>query len=435
MSSWPKIHPGLPGSLWAATAPSAPSYPPLEGERSAELCVVGGGFTGLSTALHTAESGADVVLLEAAEPGWGAAGRNGGQVIPGLKLEPDDLERRFGAERGRRLSEFVGSAPDLVFKLITRHQIDCNARRDGWIRAIHSPSGIPKEEDRVRQWQERDADVEMLDERQVAALLGTAEYVAGSLDRRGGWLQPLAFARGLAEAAGLAGARLHAASPAIRIDRSSDRWRVETPSGSVTARQVFVCTNAYTDGLWPRLSRSLIPVLSGQVATEPLSEAQRAAILPNGHAASDTRRLLRYFCIDPGGRLVMGGRGGFRETEERVFYRHIVASIQRMFPSARSAKLEFFWCGRVAVTLDHLPHILELGPGLWAGGGYNGRGVAMATAMGRLLADCADGAAPEKLPLPLTKPRPLPFHGLRRPAVELAVAWKRLLDAWESPRR
>jgi glycine/D-amino acid oxidase-like deaminating enzyme len=435
MNQRPNVVPRLPGSLWAATAPSSSNYPPLEGEHSAEICVVGGGFTGLSTALHTAESGADVVLLEAAEPGWGAAGRNGGQVIPGLKLEPDVLERRFGIERGRRLSEFVGSAPDLVFELVARHQIDCNQRRSGWIRAIHTTSAIAKAEDQARQWQERGANVEMLDRRQVATLLGTDEYVAGSLDHRGGWLQPLAFARGLARAAQLAGACLHGASPALRIDRRTESWRVETPSGSVTARQVFVCTNAYTNGLWPRLGRSLIPVLSGQVATEPLSEEQRAAILPNGHAASDTRRLLRYFCIDPGGRLVMGGRGGFRETEDRSFYRHIVASLQQLFPIARSAKLEFFWCGRVAVTLDHLPHILELGPGLWAGGGYNGRGVAMATAMGRLLADCAGGEAPEKLPLPPTKPRPLPFHGLRRPAVELAVAWKRLLDAWETPRR
>jgi glycine/D-amino acid oxidase-like deaminating enzyme len=435
MSSRTNIQPDLPGSLWAATAPPSSRDLPLEGEHSAELCVVGGGFTGLSTALHTAESGADVVLLEAAEPGWGAAGRSGGQVIPGLKREPDDLERRFGTDRGRRLSEFVGSAPDLVFELIARHRIDCNARRNGWIRAIHSPSALAQEADRVRQWQERGAKVEMLDRQQVATLLGTGEYVAGSLDHRGGWLQPLAFARGLAQAARTAGARLHGASPAIRIDRRTDGWRVETPSGSVTARQVFVCTNAYTNGLWPRLGRSMIPVLSGQVATEPLSEEQRAAILPNGHAASDSRRLLRYFCIDPGGRLVMGGRGGFRETQDRAFYRHIVASLQQLFPIARNAKLEFFWCGRVAVTLDHLPYIFELGPGLWAGGGYNGRGVAMATAMGRLLADCAGGEAPEKLPLPPTKPRPLPFHGLRRPAVELAVAWKRLLDAWETPRR
>ncbi len=133
----PNVVPRLPDSLWAATAPSAPSCPALEGEQTAELCVIGGGFTGLSTALHTAESGADVLLLEAAEPGWGAAGRNGGQVIPGLKLEPDDLERRFGIDRGQRLSAFVGSAPDLVFELIARHQIDCNERRSGWIHSIH----------------------------------------------------------------------------------------------------------------------------------------------------------------------------------------------------------------------------------------------------------------------------------------------------------
>jgi len=144
MSTDPKKSPALPDSLWAATAPSAPLCPPLSGDRSVELCVVGGGFTGLSAAYHAAEAGAEVALVEAAEPGWGAAGRNGGQVIPGLKLDPDDLERRFGAERGQRLVDFSGSAPDLVFELVAKHGIDCGARREGWIHAVHGRAARPK---------------------------------------------------------------------------------------------------------------------------------------------------------------------------------------------------------------------------------------------------------------------------------------------------
>jgi glycine/D-amino acid oxidase-like deaminating enzyme len=427
--------PELPDSLWAATAASGPSCPPLSGDRSAELCVVGGGFTGLSAAYHAAQAGAEVVLVEAAEPGWGAAGRNGGQVIPGLKLDPNDLERRFGAERGGRLVDFAGAAADLVFELVAKHRIDCQARRQGWVHAVHGRAALPLEEDRARQWQARGAALEMLDRDQVSAILGTDEYIAGLLDPRGGWLQPLAYARGLARAAQDAGASLHGMSPATRIDRSGDGWRIAAPMGSAIAKQVLICTNAYTDELWPRLGRSLIPVTSYQVATEPLSDELRARIMPKGHVSSDTRRLLRYFCMTPDGRLVMGGRGHLRESDRRELYAHIVASMHELYPGTSDARLDYFWSGRVAVTLDHLPKIFELGPGMWSGAGYNGRGVAMATAMGRLLAQCAGGAAADSLPLPPTKPRPLPFHGLRGPAIGLAVGWKLLLDAWEARRR
>jgi len=434
MSADPSKFPTLPSSLWAATAPPAPACPPLAADRSAELCVVGGGFTGLSAAYHAAQAGAEVVLVEAAEPGWGAAGRNGGQVIAGLKLDPDDLERRFGEQRGRRLTDFAGSAPDLVFELVAKHGIECAARRAGWVHAVHGRAALRVEEDRARQWQARGVELEMLDRHEVAALLGTDAYIAGLLDPRGGWLQPLAYARGLARAAQAAGATLHGRSPADRIDRSAGGWKVSTPSGSVTAKQVLICTNAYTNGLWPRLARSLIPVTSFQVATEPLSDELRARILPKGHVSSDTRRLLRYFCMTSEGRLVVGGRGNARESERRELYAHIVASLHGLYPQASGAKLEYFWSGRVALTLDHLPKIGELGPGLWSGGGYNGRGVAMATATGRLLARCAGGESADSLPLPPTKLRPLPLHGLRAPAIELAVGWKRLLDAWETRR-
>ncbi len=440
----------LPDSLWAATAPAKRSAPkpaelgepgevphtppnsPLAEQQTCDVCIIGGGFTGLSTALHTRLAGAEVVLLEAAEPGWGASGRNGGQVIPGFKLDPDDIVSRFGSERGEALVKFSGEAPGLVFELIRRHQIDCHARRECWIHAVHSSQALAEEEARVRQWQARGADVEMLDRSETQALLGTDRYVAGALDRRGGWLQPLAYARGLADAARQAGVRLYSASPATGIVRAGKRWRVETASGAVLAAQVFVCTNAYTEGLWPRLARSLIPIVSYQAATEPLSDELRQVILPKGHCASDTHRLLKYFCIDPDGRLVMGGRGRFLENPGRDAFTHIVKSIEHFFPAASSAKLQFYWSGRVAVTLGHFPHIFDLGPGLWAGGGYMGRGVAMATAMGTLLAKCAAGEDLSRLPFPPTKPKPIPFHALRRPGIEIAVAWKRMLDAWET---
>lgn len=424
-----------PRSLWARTAPPRIPYAALERDGSADVCVIGGGFTGLSTALHAAEAGARVVLLEAMEPGWGASGRNGGQVLPGLKWDPDPLERRLGAERGPRLVEFVGSAPDLVFALVARHRIACGARRDGWIHAVHGPAALAAEEARIEQWRARGADVAMLDRAGVADALGSRDYIAGGLDRRGGWLQPLAYARGLAGAACEAGASIHGDSPVAHIRRVGRAWRVETARAAITARQVFICTNAYTGGVWPRLAQSLIPLVSYQAASAPLSDTQRSRILAKGHVVSDTRRLLRYFCMDPEGRLVMGGRGRFRAKESRSAYRHVESSLRRVFPEAAAAKLEFYWSGQVALTLDALPHLHELELGLWFAGGYNGRGVALATAMGRLLARVAGGARAEELPLSPRPLRSIPFYPLRRPAIELAVAWKRALDAWETPRR
>jgi glycine/D-amino acid oxidase-like deaminating enzyme len=272
----------------------------------------------------------------------------------------------------------------------------------------------------------------MLDRTETAALLGTGRYIGGAVDRRGGWVQPLAYARGLAQAARGAGAQLHSGSPATSITQSTEGWRVEAPSGSVEAKQVFLCTNAYTEGLWPRLARSLIPIVSYQAATEPLSDELRSIILPKGHCGSDTHRLLKYFCIDPDGRLVMGGRGRFVDEPSRGDFAHIIKSIKLLFPEAAGTRLQFYWSGRVALTLGHFPHIFDLGPGLWAGGGYMGRGVAMATAMGSLLARIAGGCDTAQLPFTPTKPKPIPFHALRRPGIEIAVAWKRIQDAWET---
>jgi glycine/D-amino acid oxidase-like deaminating enzyme len=224
-------------------------------------------------------------------------------------------------------------------------------------------------------------------------------------------------------------------SPATRIDRGADTWQIATPAGSVSAKRVLICTNAYTNGLWPQLSRSLLPLTSFLVATEPLSAELRSRIMPGGHVGSDTRRVLRYFCTTPDGRVALGGRGRMRKSERRELYAHIVASLHGLFPETADARLDYFWSGRVVMTLDHLPKVCALGSGIWSGGGYNGRGVAMATATGQLLARCAAGASDESLPLPVTKPRPLPFHGLRAPAIGIAVGWKRLLDSWEARRR
>jgi len=423
---------GLPNSLWAATARSPVAAPTLQEKLHVEACVVGAGFTGLSAALHMAERGVDVAVLDAEEPGWGASGRNGGQVVAGLKLDPDDLEACFGETIGSRVASWAGAAPDLVFDLVKRHRIDCAARRSGLIQAVHAQAALPRVESRCAQWTQRGAPVEVLDRAEVSRLLGSEAYVAGLLDRRGGSLQPLSYARGLADAAQRAGAKIFGNSRALELRQDGKSWRVSTVEGSVTASHVLLCTNGYTDHLWPGLEKSIIPVFSYQVATRPLSENLRRTILPEGHVCADTRRLISYFRLDPEGRLVVGARGKPKDSEDPSDYRAVKSELARLFPQVGDVEFDYFWAGKVALTADHLPHLHEPAPGLLAALGYNGRGVAAASAMGVVLSDRVAGVPAEQLPVPLSKLRPIPFHTLRGPALKALVALKGLRDSWET---
>ena len=418
----------LPKSLWAATATPAISYPRLAGDVAADCVIVGGGFTGLSTALHLAARGLKAVLVEANEPGWGASGRNGGQVIPGLKLDPSELRARYGEERGRRLTATVGATADLVFDLIDLHGIDCNARRGGWIQGAPGPKGLAEVRNRAKEWAALGADVSVLDRDEVGARLGGGDYVGAFLDRRGGTINPLSYARGLARAAAAAGAVIHGDSPAVALERAGQRWKVSTPAGSVTASHGVLCTNAYTDRLWPGLAESVVPVLSSVVATEPLSDNLRKAILPRREGVSETRRVLNWFSIDRDGRLIFGGRASQRETDDPLAFSPVLSRLRSLLPILGEPRLQFRWAGYVALTTDHVPHLNELAPNLYAGLGYNGRGVAMSTMMGKLLAERVAGAREQDIPLPPTPIERIPFHGWRATAIALAIGWKRLQD-------
>jgi glycine/D-amino acid oxidase-like deaminating enzyme len=271
----------------------------------------------------------------------------------------------------------------------------------------------------------------MLDRAAVAARLGTEAYAGGLLDERGGSLQPLSYSRGLARAAIGQGAAIHGGSPAVRLARENSGWRVETPGGSLRADSVVVGTNAYSDDLVPGLKRTVVPVNSFQVASMPLSDNVRRSILPGGEVASDTRRLLAYFRLDRDGRLIMGGRGTPTGEANPRRYDRLRRLVAAMFPQVGGPQWQFHWSGKVAITPDHLPHIHEPQPGLIVGLGYNGRGVAMATMMGKLLAKRVLGAPAELLGLPIAPIRPLPFWVLRQPALAVMTRWYQLRDAMD----
>ncbi len=421
-------HNDLALSLWAATAPPAPEAPALEGERRADVAVVGGGYTGLSTALHLAEAGTDVVVLEAKEPGWGASGRNAGMVIAGLKHDPDDLSAMLGSEMGARLVTISAGAPDLVFALVERFAIQCEPVKSGWIQPAHAKSFMPLVESRAAQWSRRGVDARVLDRDQVAGMLGTNVYAGGWHDPRGGAVQPLALARGLAAAAQSLGAAIHGESPVTRLARADGHWRVETARGAVLAEMVVLATNAYDTGLWPGLGRSLLPIKPYQVASAPMSENLRRTVLPGGQVTSNTRRLLSYYSVTSDSRLLMGGRASFDDRPHPELFGALERTSTSLFPHLGDIAWDYAWSGWVALTRDHLPHLHALAPGVLAGVGYQGRGLAMGVMMGKHLALHALGGADAEEAWPAVPLRPLPFPGLRRPVMNAMRVYYRLRD-------
>ncbi len=427
--AWYKSSCHVETSLWGKTAMPLPRLPVLNGKYRSDVAVIGAGFCGLSTALHLSERGYEVILIDAHEPGWGASGRNGGQVIPGLKIMPNEMVKRYGVERGERIAKTAGSAPQLVFNLIERHGIDCDLRKTGWIQLAKGPRGSVTINSHVEQWGERGADVGLLDRSDIEIRVGTGAYQQGLIDMRGGNLHPLKYARGLARACLASGVSIYWDSPAHHVERIENSWRVCAQYGSIDADIVVVCTNAYTGDMLPGLADSIIPVLTGVVATDPLGDNLAKKILPKRQGAADTRRLLSWFGLDGTDRLIFGSR--INTQKELIDEKNFSFGINRLheiFPEISQSKLNHMWTGRVALTLDHVPHIHKLAEGLYSGLGFNGRGVAMATMFGKVLADHCSGTAMEGGFLPITPVRKVPFSRFRNQGIAVVLTWKRMMD-------
>jgi glycine/D-amino acid oxidase-like deaminating enzyme len=420
----------LPRSLYAETARDAVAAPPLRGDKRVGAVVVGGGFTGLSTALHLAQRGADVTVLESREPGWGASGRNGGQVNPGLRHEPEEIERHFGRDLGRRMVSLSGGAPDRVFSLIRELQIRCEANQGGTIRAAFSKGSEKVLRRATAGWKDRGAPVELLDREAIARATGANRYLCGALDRRGGSVNPLGYARGLADAAIRAGAVIHGGTRAIAVEQRGASWAVVTAGGTVTADRLVLATNGYTDGLWPGLRQTIIPVYSGIVATEPLPEDIGERILPMGTVLYEHEEITVYYRLDGSSRLLMGGRSRLRTLETANDFQDLIAYTKRLWPFIGNPQWTHGWNGQLALTLDHYPHLYEPARNVIACLGYNGRGVAMATVMGAEIARRITGAPAEELDMPVRSAlEPIRLHRFWPIGVKARLAYGRVMMA------
>ena len=419
-----------PKSLWTAVTRSIDSHPKLAGDEKVDVGIVGAGYMGLAAALRLATRGARVAVIEAAEVGWGASGRNNGLIAPGLKRDPHRVRRMLGREAGERLVRLSGDAPKRVFELIDQYGIRCDAVSNGWIQAAHSRFALRAIERRVRDWQELGADVGIIQNSDVAERLGTDYYCGAGFDPRGGSVNPLAYVRGLARAADAAGVRIHAGTPMIELARDGARWRVNTPSGVLACENVLLCTNAYCSDI-AELKATIIPLRTAQIASEPLPENKTAGILPNGEAASDTHRLLTSFRITADKRLIMGGASATAGDESESLIRRLHFAASNRFPQLGAVRWQHGWSGYLALTGNQLPVIRRHEKGLHSAIGCNGRGIAMATVIGELLADLVSGASESDCAVPITSVRRLVTFRLRRPGVALAVVANRALDNLE----
>lgn len=424
-----------PPSLWAAVTSPGPALPAIEGDVTADVAIIGAGFTGLSTALHLTRAGVDVAVVEAAEPGWGASGRNNGQVIPTLtRPEPDDIVRRHG-EAGERLVHLVRDCAQILFDTAREEGIDCEAEQNGWVQPVHSPGRMKIAERRVAQWLKVGAPVSLKSRAKMRAITGSDEWFGGWENRSGGHINPLALARGLAGAVLRHRGRIYARSPVETIERLGAGWTTRTATGTVKSRALVLATNAYSgefsNRLAPDIARQVVPMFSWQLATAPLSDNVRKSIIPGRQAVSDTHRELYFARYDARHRLVTGGAILLPYKRRERMQPYIAARLERLFPQIGPVKFDYVWNGYVGITRDFFPRMHRLGPDGYAWVGCNGRAVGLSVALGRELAKAVTGTPVEQLALPLSDPAPLPLHGIVRQLAPAMLLPYRLQDARE----
>lgn len=418
-----------PPTLWHTTARLHPNFGTAEGALECDLLVIGGGFTGLSTALHAAQFGQKIILLEAQQIAWGATGRNAGFVVPNFaKVDPAAVIERLGAKRGAALNDFAAGSADLVFELVRRHAIDCDARQVGWIQPAHSPAALASVRSRAKQWRALNRPAEDLGRDEVAALAGIEGYLGGWIDRSGGVLNPVAYARGLALAATAAGAHVFEYSSVLNLDRAPSGWLARTAKATVHAKRVILAVNAYARRLVPGLAQSFFPLQVYQIATPPLPSAVRARFLPEGQCLSDTRRNLFTFRFDAEDRLISGGMNIVGIGADKRVPRHIHRRVATLLDLPDLPPPEYSWSGEASVMPDFLPRLVEIGPGLVAGFACNGRGIAMTTRLGREHALWASGTPLEDLSVPSGPSRSIFLHSLAKYAPRALLPYSMLKD-------
>jgi len=418
-----------PDSWYAATANNIAEFPTLKGAERADVCIIGAGFTGLSSALHLAKAGFSVVLLEAHRVGWGASGRNGGQLGSGQRREQDELEKMLGFAHAKRLWDIAEESKATLRELVAEHNIQCDLR-DGVAHTDWHASGVPDQHAYAEKLQ-RDygySKISTLDKAQVRELVGSDAYHGGTLDMGAGHIHPLNFALGLAEAAHAAGVKIYERSEVLRIE-SNKAHKVSTSDGYVNAAHLIYACNGYLGHLEGKVAAKVMPINNFIVATEPLGQEMAKSLISRDVAIADSKFVVNYFRRSADNRMLFGGG----ETYGYRFPRDIRATVSKpmleVYPQLKGVKLDYAWGGTLGITINRMPSFMRLSPTSYSLSGYSGHGVGMATMAGKIVARTIQGQA-EQFDTMAAVPAPS-FPGgvhLRWPGLVMAMTWYSLRD-------
>jgi gamma-glutamylputrescine oxidase len=419
-----------PSTYYLATAKGLEPAPPLEGDRRCDVCVVGGGYTGVATALHLAERGYKVILVEAKRIGWGASGRNGGQLCSGQRLDPEALTRLVGAERARRLWDLGEEAKNLVKQRIAAHAIDCDLKA-GIVHAGFKPAHGKEMQEHARFLREDYGypHIRPLSREELRELVASDLYHGGSLDSDAGHLHPLNYLLGLAKAARAAGATLHETTPALEILRRNGRPAVRTPKGSVSADYLVLACNGHLGGLEPRIASAIMPINNFMIATEPLGADRARGLIANDAAVADSKYVIDYYRLSADGRLLFGGGESYRMSYPRDIEGIVRRCMLKVFPQLADVAVDYAWGGTLAITLKRLPAFGRLDGDIFYAMGFSGQGVALTTLAGKVIAEAVAGQA-ERFDVLAQVPTPR-FPGgtlLRWPSLVVGMLYHAMLD-------
>lgn len=417
-------------SWYAASTPPQPPRPALQGDVDTDICVIGGGIAGCSTALHLAERGYRVVLLEAHRVGWGASGRSGAQAIPGIACGQHKLQALVGDADARRIWDVSVEGLRLQRELIARHGIDCDLRTGQMHVAIKPRQERELREEVATLHGEYGYDsIRMVEREELRAILASDRYIAGNYDSAGGHLHPLKYTQGLAAAAERAGVRIFEDSRALTYARVAGALEVTTATGRVRCRSLALCGNAWLGPFAPALSRKIMGVGTYIVATQPLGAERAAALIRNDAAVTDINWVIDYFRRSADHRLLFGGRVSYSGLDPLGTRRATRARMLAVFPQLADADIEHAWGGYVDITMNRAPHFGRLEPDVYFLQGFSGHGIALTGVAGKLLAEAIGGTA-ERFDLFARIPhRDFPGGAaLRRPALVLAMLWYRMRD-------
>ncbi|MDI9409760.1 MAG: FAD-binding oxidoreductase [Candidatus Pacebacteria bacterium] len=418
-----------PLSYYAAVAPKTKVREPLKGDHTADVVVVGGGYSGLAAALSLAERGYSVRLVEQARVGWGASGRNGGQVTAGLAKGIATIDRLYGRQTTKQLWPLSREAVNLVAKRIKLGKIDCDMTT-GVLAAAISPShleDVKHEADELHKYF-NEPDYQVWDRAQVQSAIQTERYIGGGYDPHSFHLNPLKFSLGLAQMAEAAGVIIHEESPVLRVVYG-DRPQVVTDRGTVTASFVVLATNAYGVGLVKELTGMLMPVASIIMATEPLGELGKT-VYPKPIAVADCNFILDYFRPSPEGRLLFGGRAHYNGKEPADIKAALTPRMLRVFPQLAGVKIDYSWGGLIGISRNRIPQLGRLTPNVYYAQAYSGQGIALANLLGTLVAEAIDGQASRYDVFARIKHSKFPGAGrMRSTILTLAMLYYSVLDA------